>query len=105
MDAVLLLQPIHKIIGREAHERGDYFAEPGGRLRHRGSASLAPYVFAGVSVCDSRLFHDPPDGPFSLLQMWSRAEAVGRLFCLTHEGDWCPVATPEAFAAAERALA
>jgi MurNAc alpha-1-phosphate uridylyltransferase len=105
MDALLLLHPIHKVIGREAHERGDYFAEPGGRSRHRGTASLAPYVFAGVSVCDARLFRDPPDGAFSLLQLWNRAEAVGRLFCLIHEGDWCPVGTPEALAAAERALA
>ena len=90
---------------KEAHERGDYFEEPGGRPRHRGMASLAPYVFARVSACDARLFRDPPDGAFSLLQLWNRAEAVGRLFCLIHEGDWCPVGTPEALAAAERALA
>ena len=105
MDALLLLHPIHKVIGREAHERGDFFAEPGSRLRHRGTASLAPYVFAGVSVCDARLFRDAPDGAFSLLQLWNRAEAIGRLFCLIHEGDWCPVGAPEALAAAERALA
>ena len=105
MDALLLIHPIHKVIGREAHERGDFFAEPGSRLRHRGTASLAPYVFAGVSVCDARLFRNAPDGAFSLLQLWNRAEAIGRLFCLIHEGDWCPVGTPEALAAAERALA
>ena len=63
MDALLLLHPIHKVIGREAKDRGDYFVEPGGRVRHRGTASLAPYVFASVSVCDARLFRDSPEGP------------------------------------------
>jgi MurNAc alpha-1-phosphate uridylyltransferase len=105
MDALLLLHPIHKVIGREAHERGDYFAEPGGRVRHRGAASLTPYVFASVSVCDTRLFHDSPDGPFSLLQLWNRAEAAGRLFGMLHEGDWFHVSTTDALAAAERVLA
>ncbi len=102
MDALLLLHPIHKVIGRESKERGDYFVEPGGRLRHRNMASLAPYVFASVSVCDAHLFDDSPDGPFSLQHLWNRAEAVGRLFGIVHEGAWFNVGTPEALAAAER---
>src|SRR5215470_4836042 len=73
MDALLLLHPIHKVIGREPGERGDYFVEQNGHIRHRGHAQLAPYLFASVSVCDHRLFHDSPDGPFSLLQLWNRA--------------------------------
>ena len=105
MDALLLLHPIHKMIGREATDRGDYFVEPGGRVRHRGTASLAPYVFASVSVCDARLFRESPEGPFSLLELWNRAEAVGRLFGIFHGGDWFHVGTPEALAAAERVLA
>src|SRR5205823_14768199 len=43
MDALLLLHPLHKVIGREAKDRGDYFIEPRGRLRHRGQAPLSPY--------------------------------------------------------------
>jgi N-acetyl-alpha-D-muramate 1-phosphate uridylyltransferase len=105
MDALLLLHPIHKIIGREPGERGDYFNEPGGHLRHRGSAQLTPYVFAGVSVCDARLFCDSPDEPFSLLRLWHQAEAVKRLYGAVHDGDWSHVATPHALAAVERALA
>ena len=104
MDAVLLLHPIHKVVGREAKDRGDYFVEPGGRVRYRGTASLAPFVFASVSVCDARLFRDSPEGRFSLLQLWNRAEAVGRLFGVFHDGDWFHVGTPEALAAAERVL-
>jgi MurNAc alpha-1-phosphate uridylyltransferase len=104
MDALLLLHPIHKVIGREPTDRGDFFVEPGGRLRYRGIASLAPYVFASVSVCDARLFHDSPDGPFSLLRLWNRAEDRGRLFGVFNDGDWFHIGTPEALAAAERKL-
>lgn len=105
MDALLLLQPIHKVIGRQGTDRGDYFFEPGGRIRHRGTATLAPYVFASVSICHPRLFRDSPDGAFSLLQLWHRAEAEGRLFGLDHDGDWFHVGTPEALALAEREFA
>ena len=104
MDALLLLHPIHKVIGREPTDRGDFFVEPGGRLRYRGVASLAPYVFASVSVCDARLFRDSPEGPFSLLRLWNRAEDAGRLYGVFNDGDWFHIGTPEALAAAERVL-
>jgi MurNAc alpha-1-phosphate uridylyltransferase len=104
MDALLLLHPIHKMIGREATDRGDYFVEPGGRARFRGTASLAPFVFASVSLCDARLFRDSPEGPFSLLRLWNRAEAAGRLFGVFSGGDWFHIGTPQALAEAERML-
>jgi MurNAc alpha-1-phosphate uridylyltransferase len=105
MDALLLLHPIHKVIGREPGERGDYFVEQNGHIRHRGYAQLAPYLFASVSVCDHRLFRDSPDGPFSLLQLWNRAEAAHRLVGVLNDGDWFHIGTPRALAAAERILA
>jgi N-acetyl-alpha-D-muramate 1-phosphate uridylyltransferase len=105
MDALLLLHPLHKVIGREPKDRGDYFIEPRGRLRHRGQAPLSPYVFASVSICHPRLFRDSPHGPFSLLQLWHRAEAEGRLHGMIHDGDWFHIGTPQALAAAERVLA
>jgi MurNAc alpha-1-phosphate uridylyltransferase len=105
MDALLLLHPIDSAIGREAKDRGDYFLNADGRARHRGSAESAPYMFASVSVCDSRLFKESPDGPFSLLKLWNRAEADGRLFGLVHDGHWFHVGTPQALAEAERRLA
>ena len=104
MDAVLLLQPIHRVFGREPADRGDYFLEPGGHLRHRGVAMLTPFAFASVSVCDARLFEDSPDAPFSLLELWHRAEAARRLFGMVHEGDWFHIGTPQALAQAERVL-
>ena len=105
MDALLLLHPIHKVIGREPADRGDYFIEPGGRARHRGIASLAPYVFASVSVCDARLFQNAPEGAFSLLRLWNRAEEKGRLFGVFNDGDWFHIGTPQALAEAERLMA
>ena len=104
MDALLLLHPIHKVIGREATDRGDYFIEPGGRARYRRIASLAPYVFASVSVCDARLFQDSPEGAFSLLKLWNQAEDKGRLFAVFNDGDWFHIGTPQALAEAERLL-
>lgn len=104
MDALLLLHPIETAIGREARDRGDYFLDADGRAHHRGTAESAPYLFASVSVCDARLMHDSPEGPFSLLKLWNRAEATGRLFGLVHDGQWFHVGTPQALAEAERVL-
>ena len=105
MDALLLLHPIDKAIGREPTDRGDYFMEPDGRIRHRGAAPQAPYLFASISVCDARLFRDSPEGPFSLLKLWHRAEATQRLFGIVHDGDWFHIGTPRALAEAESVLA
>jgi MurNAc alpha-1-phosphate uridylyltransferase len=104
MDALLLLHPIETAIGREAKDRGDYFLDADGHARHRGAANSAPYLFASVSVCDARLLQDSPDGPFSLLKLWNRAETAGRLFGLVHDGQWFHVGTPNALAEAERVL-
>lgn len=104
MDALLLLHPLDKTIGREARDRGDYFLDPDGRSRHRGTADRAPHYFASVSICDRRLFHDSPDGPFSLLKLWNRAESVGRLHGLLHDGQWFHIGTPQALSEAEQAL-
>jgi MurNAc alpha-1-phosphate uridylyltransferase len=104
MDALLLLHPIDTTSGREARDRGDYFLDSDGRARHRGTADRAPYFFASVSICDRRLFHDSPDGAFSLLKLWNRAESAGRLFGLAHDGQWFHVGTPQALRDAEQAL-
>lgn len=104
MDALLLLHPLEEAIGRTARDRGDYFMRADRQLRYRGTAGSAPYLFASASVCDARLFKDSPDGPFSLLELWNRAEREERLFGLIHDGDWFHVGTPQALAEAERVL-
>ncbi|HZQ02028.1 MAG TPA: nucleotidyltransferase family protein [Reyranella sp.] len=104
MDALLLLHPIDKTIGGEAGDRGDYFLDAGGKARHRAEEPSAPYLFASVSICDSRLFRGAPDGPFSLLRLWNRAQAAGHLYGLVHDGQWFHVGTPRALAEAEQVL-
>jgi MurNAc alpha-1-phosphate uridylyltransferase len=105
MDALLLLHPVDRAIGGEPAHRGDYFLDEGGHARHRGTADRAPHYFASVSVCDRRLLHNAPDGPFSLVKLWHRAEAAGHLYGQMHAGEWFHVGTPEALAEAERKLA
>jgi MurNAc alpha-1-phosphate uridylyltransferase len=104
MDALLLLHPLTATIGRDAKDRGDYFLEADGRARYRGTADRAPFFFASVSICEAGLFRDSPDGPFSLLKLWTRAEQAGRLHGLAHDGQWFHVGTPQALAEAEKAL-
>lgn len=104
MDALLLLHPLAKTVGREAADRGDYFLDTDGRARHRGAEDRAPYYFASVSVCDRRLLYNAPDAPFSLVKLWHRAEAAGHLHGLVHDGQWFHVGTPAALADAERVL-
>lgn len=105
MDALLLLHPIDKAIGREPSDKGDYFLDDNKKARHRGAEPTAPYLFASVSICDSRLFRNAPDGPFSLVKLWHRAQAAGHLYGLVHDGQWFHVGTPHALAEAEQVLA
>ena len=104
MDALLLLHPLASAVGREDKDVGDYYLEPDGQARHRGTAETAPYLFASISICDGRLFRGTSEGPFSLLKLWTRAEAAGRLYGLVHDGDWFHIGTPAALAQAERLL-
>jgi MurNAc alpha-1-phosphate uridylyltransferase len=104
MDALLLLHPIDRMFGREARDRGDYFLDADGSIRHRGDAALAPHLYASLYVCGRRLFDDTPDGAFSVVPLWHRAQAKGRLFGLVNDGDWFHIGTPQALAEAEKAL-
>ena len=104
MDAILLLQPLYKMFDRDPADRGDYFIEPRGLVRHRGQAPLSPYAFASMSVCSADMFRDSPDVPFSLRLLWDRAERAGRLAGMIHEGDWFHIGTPQALAAVDRHL-
>lgn len=105
MDALLLLHPLAGAIGRDDSDRGDYFLDANGKARHRGAEPSAPYLFASVSICDARLFRNAPEGPFSLVRLWHRAQAAGHLYGLVHDGKWFHVGTPRALAEAEKVLA
>jgi MurNAc alpha-1-phosphate uridylyltransferase len=102
MDARLLLAPIERAIGFDG--RGDYAIDAAGRLEARGARERAPFVYAGVAVLTPQLFAGAPSGPFSLVRLFARAEAAGRLHGMLLDGTWMHVGSPEAIAAAEALL-
>jgi N-acetyl-alpha-D-muramate 1-phosphate uridylyltransferase len=99
MDCLLLLAPVATSIGYAA--KGDFTMGPDGRLQRRGEGEIVPFAFAGVSLCDERLFKDAPDGRFSLNLLWDKALAKGRLYGVRLDGRWMHVGTPESLAEAE----
>jgi len=99
MDCLLLLAPVTTSIGY--HAKGDFSMSPDGRLTRRKNRVPVPFAFAGVSLCDERLFNDAPEGAFSLNLLWDRALATGRLYGMRLDGRWMHVGTPEALALAE----
>ena len=99
MDGLLLLAPVATSTGYAF--KGDFAMRPDGRLARRGEGEVVPFAFAGVSLCDERLFKDAPDGRFSLNLLWDRALAKGKLYGMRLDGSWMHVGTPEALAEAE----
>jgi MurNAc alpha-1-phosphate uridylyltransferase len=102
MDALLLLAPAAGSLGYAG--RGDFFMAGDGRLRARGTDEQAPHVYAGAAILAPALFKGAPAGEFSLTELFMRAAGQGRLHGLPLAGRWMHVGTPEAIAAAEKAL-
>lgn len=98
MDALLLLHSTITAHSYESDAMGDYYLDADGRARWRGRTGVAPFVFAGVTLCDRRLFEGAPQGAFSQLRLWNAAEARGRLYGLRHDGEFFHVGTPRALA-------
>ena len=96
MDAVLLLQRTVTAVGYEGS--GDYFLDVRGNPRRRREREVAPYLFAGIQLLHRRLFDRAPGRVFSLVRLFDRAEAAGRLRAIVHDGEWYHVGTPEGLA-------
>ncbi|HRJ70033.1 MAG TPA: nucleotidyltransferase family protein [Beijerinckiaceae bacterium] len=101
MDILLLLAPTVSTVGWG--NRGDLAMEQDGRLRWPRPGEVAPFAYCGAAILDSRLFSDTPD-VFSLLLLFNRAMAAGRLFGLRLDGRFMHVGTPEAIVEAEAAI-
>lgn len=102
MDAVLLLQRTVMAVGYEGS--GDYFLDALGTPRRRREREVAPYLFTGIQLLHHRLFEDVPGRIFSLVRLFDRAEAAGRLRAIVHDGEWYHVGTPEGLAATRERL-
>lgn len=99
MDALLLLHSTVEAFGYDG--RGDFCAEPDGRLTRRPEMEVAPWLFTGMQILHPRLFAEAPDGAFSLNLLYDRAIEAGRLYGVMHDGEWFHVGTPEGLAEAE----
>lgn len=103
MDSLLLLAASAGSLGYEGS--GDFTMAADGRLSRRAPGSVAPFVFAGVSIAHPRLFEGAREEIFSLNVLWNQAIARGRLYGVRLDGSWMHVGTPGALAEAESALA
>lgn len=102
MDALLLCVP--KAMACGYTRAGDFFLE-GGRIRRRGDAPAAPYVYTGVQIIKPDCFAGFAAEKFSLNVVWNRLIAERRgIHGLVYGGNWCDVGTPEGIEEAEAAL-
>ena len=102
MDALLLV--IRQASATGHGGRGDFHMDPSGLLSRRKPGRIAPFVYTGIQLISRRLLVDAPEGPFSTNILWDRAIAAGRLYGLSHMGQWFDVGTPASIGPTEAAL-
>lgn len=103
MDALLLVVPLARATGHNG--RGDFHMDKNGRLRRRAAGRIAPFVYTGVQLVSRRFLANAPSGPFSTNILWDRAIGAGRLYGLSHQGQWFDVGSPASIALVEAGLA
>lgn len=102
MDALLLV--IRQASATGHGGKGDFHMDPAGKLSRRKPGHVAPFVYTGIQLVSRRLLEGAPEGAFSTNILWDRAIAAGRLYGLSHMGQWFDVGTPAAIAPTEAAL-
>lgn len=102
MDILLLLASTTTTIGWD--NRGDFCLEQTGQVRWPKPGEVAPFAYCGVAILKPELFADTPD-EFSLVMLFRKAMAAGRLFGLRLDGVFMHVGTPAAVKEAEEAIA
>ncbi len=84
---------------------GDFFMEKQGRLKRRGQAEHAPYVYSGDYIAHPRVFKNMPVKPYSANIVFDAAIKSGRLRGHVLSGLWLHVGTPQSIMEAQRAIA
>jgi MurNAc alpha-1-phosphate uridylyltransferase len=102
MDALLLV--IRQASATGHGGKGDFHMDPNGQLSRRKPGRIAPFVYTGIQLISPRLLDGAPEGAFSTNILWDRAIAAGRLYGLSHMGEWFDVGTPARIAPTEAAL-
>lgn len=103
MDALLLV--IRQASATGHGGRGDFHMDANGLLSRRKPGRVAPFVYTGIQLISPRLLDGAPNGAFSTNILWDRAIAAGRLYGVSHMGQWFDVGTPASIAPTEAALA
>ena len=104
MDLMLLLHTTSDLPSYMG--RGDYYLAEGSNKPVFGKNAPEPanYIFAGPRIVHPRLFKDAPDGAFSFLQLFHKAEEAGRLYAHRHDGGWYHVGNPESLEKTDKLL-
>ena len=101
-DILIALIPKSQAFG--AVHSGDYFMENDLPRRKKKEEKEAPYLFTGIQILHPRIFKDIEAGVFSLVKLYDKAQADGRLKAIIYDGDWYHVGTPEALQETEEKL-
>jgi MurNAc alpha-1-phosphate uridylyltransferase len=103
MDVCVTVVPKDRTTGFETP--GDFSRAEDGALTHRGSAATAPLHCFGLEIIDPQIVYAEPEEKFSLLKVWLKAGARGRLIGVLPDGLWMQVGDPRALDIAEARLA
>ena len=102
MDILLMLASPDNATGHDGST--DFLLAPGGQLA-RGKNVPDGLIYAGVGIIHPLIFAGAKAEPHSLNLYFDRAIAAGRLYGQAMQGHWITVGTPDAIAAAEKAVA
>jgi len=103
MDIALLLVKRGQGIGFEGPQ--GFFCDAAGRLTHSTAPEPAtPFANMGIAILKPELLDDQPEGAFSIIPIWHRLQAQGRLHGVAMDGFWMHVGDPGARDEAEARL-
>ncbi len=102
MDGLMTMVPMTAARGHTGF--GDFFLEPDNRLRRRGEAETAPFIYGGVQIIKTQGLADFSEDSFSVSRLWDRMIAAGRLFGVVHQDGWTDIGHPAGLQLAEDTL-
>jgi MurNAc alpha-1-phosphate uridylyltransferase len=104
MDLLLLLVARGRGVGFEGPQ--GFLMDADGRLTHSASPEVVtPFANVGFGIMKPQILdRSPVDGPFSIVPIWHRLQAEGRLHGVAMDAFWMHVGDPGAREAAEALL-
>jgi MurNAc alpha-1-phosphate uridylyltransferase len=103
MDFLLLLVARGNGIGFEGPQ--GFLRDAAGRLTHSASPDVVtPFANVGFGILKPQVLDGQPDAAFSIVPVWHRLQAEGRLYGAVMDAFWMHVGDPAARDAAEARL-